>query len=227
MKNIDLEEVKKEFNRLLKIVDEAKKTDDPDKIRTAATESLLFISKLSGNEIAKSLIQKAQHPLPEIQYIKSRKPPQIDSSSYVKRGLARLVLTLHDVLDAARMSPEVLTRDLREMSLANGASPVFLSSPKKMKGQKDNRDVKYAAKKRIAYIVYHEAGRKRQNVKATFHELNHTSARSMESDTKTWDRIAALLSPDERENASTRGQASTLPHPDVAKFRDLMNKAMM
>ena len=227
MNNIDREKAQEEFDRLLRIVDEAKGENDPEVIEKATRESFAFFSKLSGSVIAKWLMHEAQQPLPRMPYIKSDPPSPIGSSTYVKRGLARVILNMSDVFDAAHMSPEVLARDLIEMSHENGSKPVLLSVAEKEKGHKDNRDLKNAAKKRIAYVVYYEAGRTHKTVKTMFHELNRTSSEAMPSDNKTWDRIAANLSPDKRSAATEAGKAATSPHPDVSQFQNLWKVAMM
>ena len=227
MNNIDREKAQEEFDRLLRIVDEAKGKNDPEVIEKAARESFAFFSKLSGSVIAKWVMHEAQQPLPKMHHIKSDEAAPIDSSSYVKRGLARIILAMPDVLDAAYMSPEVLARDLIEMSHENGSKPVLLSLAEKGKGHKDNRDLKHAAKKRIAYVVYYEAGRENKAVKVMFHELNRTSSGAMQGDDKTWDRIAANLSPDERSAATKEGKAATSPHPDASRFQELWKMAIM
>ncbi len=226
MKNIDDELVQVEFDRLLKIVDEAKGSDDPEKIENAAKESLSFISKLSGSEIAKWLMHEGQQSLPDMPYITSDTALEVGSSNYIKRAMAKLITAMSDILDAAWMSPEVLVRDFIEMSHKDGSTPCLLLYPKKGKGKKHNRDLKHAAKIRIGHVVYYEAGRKSQDVKVTFHNLNQTLSDALASDTKTWDRIASILSPDERKAAHEMGKNATSAHPDVMRFQDLWKRAM-
>jgi hypothetical protein len=223
VKYIERATAQQEFDRLLATVDNAKGSNDPEVIENAAKESLIFISKLSGNEIAKWLMQEAQESLPETPYIKSNERVQIGSSSYIKRGLARLILTMSDVLDAAHMSSKVLARDLIEMSHEVGSNPALLSAVTKGKGRKDNRDLKYVAKKRVAEIIHYEAARNSQSFKNTLFRLNNTLEGSKDAEGKAWERIEKMF----LQNAQEKEVPKDRVHPDVQQFRSLWQQAMM
>ncbi len=169
---------------------------------------------------------EAAKPLPSMQYIEQDQAAEVGSSEYVNRGLSRLVLMFSDVLDAAYFSPEIIARDLIEMSRENGSNPHILAMPQRKKGHKNYRDLKYIAKKRVAKLIYYEASRTNKTLVNTFHILNETSPHSFESDRKNWDRIAKTLTLEEREQAKDDGAKAASEHPDVSNFKGLWQRAV-
>lgn len=228
MKYTNTELAREEFSRLLRTVDRAKSTDDAEHNRKAAEDALNFISSLAGDQIAKWLMHEAQQPLPDTEHIQSDEGTKVGSDDYAKRGLAWFVMGVSDVLAAASMHPEVLVRDLVEMSRNGGSGPAILTAATKGKGHKDNRDLKFSARKRVVYAVHHESGRTEQSPRKTRYRLNNTLDSSKSAEDKAWTRMVQPIPKGERNKILEIGKSATAPCPDAdpKKFQELWAMAI-
>lgn len=189
----------------------------------ASMRALDLLADAFKPELAIWLYDCGMSPIPD-----NDGPPQTDLAR-IHKSYAELVLRLASPLEAAKLHPLVVTRDLIEMSKPAGSSPQILRAPSRGRGQKDNRDLKRAAQVRVAQTVYFEAARTGRTIDETLERLmplgSDPEGKKREARKDIWEKATRQLNDDQRAEARQKGKVSTEPHPDCDVFNKLWQTA--
>ncbi len=210
------EKAHSELDELLDLIEATRQTNEeqaeaPEWTRDAAQSALGFIGRVAGPELLFWLMDAGHAAIPGRESSQTAKSPGKHDPDYIKRALARLVLDMEPVLERALMCPQVVARDLIEMSLADGSSPKILSPHRRTRGHKDNRDLRAAARVRFSTLIFMESGfRSEAPVKVFFDVLSFEfdpDADYYHSRKRSWQRISRSCSEAEVEGAIEKGKS--------------------
>lgn len=180
----------------------------------AVLNAIELFNELVGDIYAQSLWKSGYAPLPVVSQ-------SDDFQAFNKKALARFVYDMRSLFTRARMAPEIIIRDLHQMTLNNGSTPIILSTPARDQSFRDNRDIKKTARQLVCEIVYHEHGRTKKTITQVRRDLNRVNDCYFEAERKAWERMTREVSKKERERFKNKGRRADKPHPRIERFEEI------
>ncbi len=177
-----------------------------------------LLADVAGPAIGRVLERERDCPLP------GEAEPAIkgtwwENPAGVNRALAQLLLDLKPALEAFPAEP--VARDLIAAVMYN-ASAVTLVNPKRRRGQRDNKDMKEEARRRLVFAVFFLAGRDGSSVyaardQATRGDIIGTTWKAMARKVPRERRDAVLAAGKEQAAAQREGRPHVLSDPDAIR----------
>jgi hypothetical protein len=207
-------ELHRRLDELLDLVEEVESAADPadraGRCWRMYFESINFLHDVAGPAIAETLTldrlgAEPGMPAPE-QPVEPSDPEEAHEAQRARwtQTAARVMNDFRAIVGTA-FPAHAFARDLYEMA-RSGAEPIALYQRKKGRGQRELRDLKAAAQRRVVLAVYFEAGRSRKPVDETRRRMNE-EFRSAFSD-RSWERWRVDVPEDDRDAAHTAGETN-------------------
>jgi len=189
--------------------DSANERDVAEHTAQVSNLAVRLMDCVAGDYMAHQIYAGGHSPLPD----EALGYHENNIEKFNKRGLAVALEIFHPFFEKAKLAVRPLQRDLIEMSKDSGADALLLTLPKRSKGQKNHRDLKKRARRRVCTIIYQEHGRTGEPITSIKNKLLQRECG--EAERKAWDRMVKEFSKARRQSEVLRGKNLEIPHKDA------------